>query len=113
MHYRFALENLSMGAPDIILQLRNSGYSIRVDDGFLDISPAEVPAALVREVTCNKADILCVLHREDELKRLILLVCEHHKFSQEDYTEALEHALGDQVNAVVCLTTLARQEGLT
>jgi len=52
------------------------------------------------------------LHKEEELKRLVLLVSEHHSFSQEDYEEALEVALGDPVNALICFTSLARQAGL-
>ena len=47
------------------------------------------------------------LHKEEELKSLVLLVSEHHSFSQEDYEEALEVALGDPVNALICFTSLA------
>ena len=42
----------------------------------------------------------CSLHREAELKRLVLLVSDHHGFGQEDYEKALEVALGGQVNAL-------------
>ena len=101
-----------MGALDLIFQLRNSGYSIRVDGSYLDISPDELPPELVQQLKHNKTEILCVLHREDELKRLVLLVCEHHGFKQEDYDEAIEHALEDQVLALTCFTALARQAGL-
>ncbi len=54
----------------------------------------------------------CSLHREAELKRLVLLVSDHHGFSQEDYEEALTHALGDPVNALTCFTSLARKADL-
>jgi hypothetical protein len=101
-----------MAAPDLIFQLRSSGYSIRVDGSYLDISPDELPPELVQQLKHNKTEILCVLHREDELKRLVLLVCEHHGFKQEDYDEAIEHALEDQVLALTCFTALARQAGL-
>ena len=101
-----------MGAPDLIFQLRNSGYSIRVDGDYLDISPDELPSELIQKLKDNKTEILCVLHRENELKRLVLLVSEHNEFSQEDYKEALRYALADQVLALTCFTALARQAGL-
>ena len=53
------------------------------------------------------------LEERQELQQLVHLVCNHHNFSKSDYTEALELALGDQVNSPVCFTMLARQEGLT
>ena len=98
-----------MGAPDLIFQLRNSGYSIRVDGSYLDISPAELPPELVQQLKHNKTEILCVLHREDELKRLVLLVSKRCGFSEEDYEEALHHALNNPVNAIVCFMELERQ----
>jgi len=49
----------------------------------------------------------CSLHQEEELRRLVRLVSDHHGFSQEDYEEALEVALGDLVNALTCFTSLA------
>jgi hypothetical protein len=51
------------------------------------------------------------LHKE-ELKRLVILVSDHHGFSQEDYEEALNHALSDPVNALTCFTSLARKADL-
>ncbi len=54
----------------------------------------------------------CSLHREEELKRLVRLVGNYHGFSQEDYEEALTHALGDPVNALTCFTSLARKADL-
>ena len=101
-----------MGASDLLFQLRNSGYSIRVDGSYLDISPDELPPELVQQLRHNKTEILCVLHREDELKRLVLLVCEHHGFKQEDYDEAIQQALKDQVLGLTCFTAIARQAGL-
>ena len=52
------------------------------------------------------------LHKEEELKRLVLLVSEHHSFSQEEHEEALTHALRDPVDALTCFTSLARQAEL-
>ena len=103
-----------MEAHNLLLSLRKSGFTIKAKNSQLQVSPAGgLTNTLKQSIRDGKADILCALHREDELKRLVNLLCSHHSFSQEDYTEALELALGDQVNAVVCLTTLARQVGLT
>ena len=104
----------SMLSQELLVSLRNSGFTFTAQNAHLLIAPAQsLTNSIKQAIRENKTEILCVLYREDELRRLVLLVCEHYKFSQEDYTEALELALGDQVNAVVCLTTLARQEGLT
>ena len=54
----------------------------------------------------------CSLHREAELKRLVRLVSDHHGFSQEDYEEALTHALRDPVDALTCFASLAHKAGL-
>lgn len=51
-------------------------------------------------------------HQEVQLRRLVWLVSEHHSFSQEDYEEALEVALGDPVNALTCFASLARKASL-
>ena len=98
-----------MGALDLIFQLRNSGYSIRVDGDYLDISPDELPPELVQQLKHNKTEILCVLHREDELKRLVLLVSKRCGFSKKNYEEALHHALNNPVNAIACFMELERQ----
>ena len=49
---------------------------------------------------------------EHELRRLVRLVSDHHGFTQGDYNEALEIALGDQVSTLTCFSALARQAGL-
>ncbi len=54
----------------------------------------------------------CSLHQEEELRRLVRLVSDHHGFSQEEHEEALTHALSDPVNALTCFASLARQAGL-
>ena len=51
------------------------------------------------------------LHKE-ELRRLVRLVSDHHDFNQEDYEEALSHALSDPVIALTCFTSLAYKAGL-
>lgn len=54
-----------MGAPDLILELRRKGYSIREDGGYLDISPANnLPPELVLSIRQSKAEILTELQRE-------------------------------------------------
>jgi len=54
----------------------------------------------------------CSLHQEEELRRLVRLVSDHHGFSQEDYEEALTHALRDPVNALTCFAALAHKVDL-
>jgi hypothetical protein len=52
------------------------------------------------------------LHQEEELRRLVRLVSDHHGFSQEDYEEALTHALRDPVDALTCFASLAHKAEL-
>ena len=102
-----------MGAPDLIFELRRKGYSIVADGNCLDISPADdLSVEFVQQLRQSKVEILCALHREKELKRLVRLVSDHNSFSQEDYEEAWIHALRDPVNALTCFTSLAHKAGL-
>ena len=62
-----------MGAPDLIFELRRKGYSIVADGNYLDISPADdLSVEFVQQLRQSKVEILCALHREKELKRLVL-----------------------------------------
>jgi len=54
----------------------------------------------------------CSLHQEEELRRLVRLVSDHHGFSQEEHEEALTHALSDPVDALTCFASLAHKAGL-
>ncbi len=102
-----------MGAIDLIFKLRSDGYSIKADGGYLDIFPADdLSSDLVQQLKQGKSEILCALHQEEELKRLVRLISDHYHFSQEDYEEAMANALADPVNALTCFTSLARQAGL-
>lgn len=55
-----------MGAPDLILQLRKAGYSIRADGNCLDISPDNVSPDLVLQLKQLKPEILAVLRLEQQ-----------------------------------------------
>ena len=56
-----------MGATDIIFELRNAGYSIIADGGYLDISPAnDFPPDLLRQLKQRKPEILVALHLEQQ-----------------------------------------------
>jgi len=60
-----------MGATDLISKLRNDGYSIKADGGYLDIFPAEdLSPEFVKQLKLGKPEILCALRQEEELKRL-------------------------------------------
>ena len=54
----------------------------------------------------------CSLHQEAELRRLVRLVSDHYNFSEENYEEALTHALHDPINALTCFSALANKAGL-
>ncbi len=102
-----------MGANDLILNLHESGFSINVGNSCLQVSPAKkLSNELKQTIRQSKVEILCALHQEEELRRLVRLVSDHHGFSQEDYEEALTHALRDPVNALTCFASLAHKAGL-
>ena len=54
-----------------------------------------------------------ISEQEHELHRMVILVGKHHGFNREDYDEAIQHALEDQVLALTCFKALARQAELT
>ncbi len=102
-----------MGATDLIFKLRSDGYSISADGGYLDIFPADdLSSDLVQQLKQGKPEILCALHQEEELKRLVRLISDRHHFSQEDYEEAMTNALADPINALTSFSALARQADL-
>ena len=102
-----------MDANELLLHLRETGFSINAENSRLQIAPAErLTDELKQTIRESKTDILCALHREDELKRLVRLVSNHHGFTQADYDEALEIALGNQVNALTCFAALAHEASL-
>ncbi len=107
------IEIIKMNATELITKLRSNGRSITVDGTFIDISPADgISLELIEQLKKSKPEILCALHQEEELRRLVRLVSNHHGFSQEDYEEALKFALGDQVSALICYTELANKAEL-
>ncbi len=102
-----------MGANDLIFTLRESGFSVSTDNSRLQIAPAKnLTNELKQTIQQSKVEILCALHQEEELRRLVRLVSDHHGFSQEDYEEALTHALNDPVDALTCFASLAHKADL-
>ncbi len=102
-----------MNATELITKLRSNGRSITVDGTFIDISPADgISLELIEQLKKSKPEILCALHQEEELTRLVRLVSDHHSFSQEEHEEALTHALSDPISALTCFASLARQAEL-
>jgi len=102
-----------MGANDLIFSLRENGFSISADNSKLQIAPArELTDELKQTIKQSKAEILCALHQEAELRRLVRLVSDHHGFSLGDYEEAMTNALADPVNALTCFADLAHKAGL-
>jgi hypothetical protein len=102
-----------MSAQELISKLRTDGYSLTISGTFLDIMPADnLSDEFVLKLKQSKPEILAALHQEQELIRLVHLIADYHEFSAEDRSEALEVALGDQQQALICFTSLARQAGL-
>ena len=102
-----------MGANELIFSLRESGFSISAENSRLQIAPAkELTDELKQTIKQSKTEILCALHQEAELRRLVRLVSDYHNFTEKSYEEALENALADPVNALTCFTSLARQADL-
>ena len=100
-------------SANLLFELRKNGFSVRSENSRLRIAPAnELTDELKQTIKQGKIEILCALHQENELRRLVRLVSNYHGFSQEDYEEALKFALGDQVSALTCFTSLAHKAEL-
>jgi len=68
-----------MGANELIFNLRESGFSINAGNSCLQVSPAKrLTNELKQTIQQSKVEILCALHQEEELKRLVRLVSNHH-----------------------------------
>ena len=107
-----------MDALDLIFKIRGRGYTVIADGSYLDISPTSdlspdnIPAELMRQLEQNKPEILCALHREAELLRLVFLVSNHQGFSQQEYQETIVSALLDQPNSLIRFAAYAHALGL-
>lgn len=107
-----------MDALALIFKIRRKGYSVIANGTFLDIFPtseqpsATIPAELIHQLEKNKPEILCALHRETELVRLVFLVCTHYNYSEEEYQKTMSHALEDQTNSLVRFAGYAHKLGL-
>lgn len=107
-----------MDALDLIFRIRDRGYSVIADGSYIDISPTsdllseEIPAELLLQLEQNKPEILCALHRETELIKLVFLVSSHQGCSQIEYREAMACALRDQPNSLIRFSAYAHTLGL-
>ncbi len=102
-----------MQTANLLFELRKNGFSVKSENSRLQIAPArELTDELKQTIKQSKAEILCALHQEEELKRLVRLVADFHGFSQEDHEEAMTNALADPVNALTCFADLAHKAGL-
>ena len=102
-----------MEAVNLLSDLRKNGFSIKTENSRLLIAPANnLTNEIKQNIKKSKAEILCALHRETELIRLISLVAEYNNFDKESYDEAVEVALTDPVNSLTCFSSLAREAGL-
>jgi len=107
-----------MDALALILKIRCKGYSVIANGSFLDIFPTseqpsgDIPAELILQLEKNKPEILCALHRETELVRLVFLVCTYHNYSEEEYQRTMSHALEEQPISLVRFAGYAHKLGL-
>lgn len=102
-----------MEAVNLLSDLRKNGFSIKTENSRLFIAPANnLTNEIKQNIKKSKAEILCALHRETELIRLISLVAEYNNFDRENYEEAVKHAIADPINALTCFSSLARRAGL-
>jgi len=102
-----------MGANDLIFTLRESGFSISAENSRLQIAPAkELTDELKQTIVQSKIEILCALHQEEELKRMVYSVCVHHGFTQPRYEETLMAALSDPANALIRYAASAHEANL-
>ena len=107
-----------MDALELIFKIRCRGYSLIADGTYLDISPTsdlpsdDIPVELMHQLEQNKPEILCALHRETELVRLVFLVSKHRGFSQQEYQETMADALTDQPNSLIRFAAYAHELGL-
>lgn len=97
-----------MGAPDLIFELRSKGYSIQADGDYLDISPADIPPELVRQLKQSKAEILTELQRE-KLENLVRLCARHYNFTEAELTQTLALALADPIAAMEAYSSVAKK----
>ena len=89
-----------MGAVDIIFKLRNDGYSISADGGYLDISPADdLSPELVLQLKQRKAEILTELQRETREKKVLAMLEENPDKQRAVYTDTES----DQNNVILTI----------
>ncbi len=102
-----------MNTLELIKQIRNDGCLIVVNGSYLDISPAKnLKPELEDQIRHDKVEILCALHREKELTRLVNLAGNYYGFTKKRHTEVLMAALSNQANAITHFAALAHRVGL-
>jgi hypothetical protein len=64
-----------MGAPDLIFELRRTGYLVRADGNYLKISPNDnTPPKLIEQLKQNKRELLAELHRESRQGKVTVML---------------------------------------
>ena len=89
-----------MGAPDLVFELRSSGYSIVADGSYLDISPADdLSPELVKQLKQRKAEILTELQRESRQKKVLAMLSENPNKQRAVYADTES----DQGNVILAI----------
>lgn len=97
-----------MGARELILNLRNSGFVIAAGESTIKIAPAEkLSSDLTETIRRSKPEILAELQRE-KLETLVRLCARHYQFSEAELTEALALAFADPEAALEAYSRVAK-----
>lgn len=102
-----------METINLLSELRKNGFSVRAENSRLQITPAKkLTNELKQTIKQNKTEILCALHHEEELKRVINLICDARKIPDDEREYEIERAVSDQITAMTCWVSLARIYGI-
>lgn len=93
-----------MGAPDLIFELRERGYSIKADGRYLDISPAnDLPPEIVKQLKQHKPEILAALklerQQEDRRQKVLAMLVERPELTRAIHTDTE----ADPVNVILTI----------
>jgi hypothetical protein len=95
-----------VGANDLILHLRKSGFSIGLHGDRLQVAPAEkLTDEFKHTIRQSKPEILIELQRE-ALRDLVLEVMAMVGEPRADWQSYVDAALADPVDAMVCYSAL-------
>jgi hypothetical protein len=109
-----------MGAPDLLLTLRQRGLTLLAYGSNLVVQPKSALTEELRSlIRRHKPALLALIQpratpeEEAELRHLVSLVATFHAFTVKEREEALEIALSDPAQALRCYRALAAEHSLS